>query len=283
MQQLYSVHNRLTATTFPLESLNLYLSNLLEWKTISRTVLVLISSPDASSNHHLLELLQQHGFYVYVYDQPSTYKTPSLNDIILAFRQYPSHNYYSFVNADIEIIPESLLPALLLFQSPKHVLFASRQDYSSLQYPKTYASGFDYFSIPSSLLPYFTLPSLHRFFIGQVGWDYYLPLSLPKHLVQFTYSLPLYHLIHPTGSYSSWEQSILDIFPDVHYSWLVSQNYSRRIISNLCELLYKTCIPLVHMSPLLQAPINYLLARTIFYGCLQSLFQKNMSFEGICT
>lgn len=267
--------NTLTVSTLALSSVSTLINNLQQWKSISRTVVVLVSTLDASSNRHLLAPLTQNAIDVQLYQPTPLFKTPSLYHIISVFHAYPNHQFYSFVNADIEINPSALSDSLSLAQTRHRVLFASRQDYSHSQEPTTYYQGFDYFSIPSRLLCHFTQPSLHKFYIGQVGWDYYLPLSLPKPIVQFSYNLPIYHSIHPTGSHASWADAIVAIFPEIHYSWLNSQSYCRRTATNICRRLLPLSLRLTIWLPALRTPTNYLLARIIFYVLLNPLLRKN--------
>lgn len=265
----------LTASTLALTSLPSLIDNLKEWKNLSSTVVVLVSTLDARSNAHLLSSLTEHGIDIEFYEPPQLSRTPSLQQIISVFHRYPHHQFYSFVNADIETNSSLLSNSLFTVQKHDRVLFASRQDYSDVQEPKTYYQGFDFFSIPSSLLCYLTQSSLHRFFIGQVGWDYYLPLSLPRSIVQFSYDLPLYHSIHPTGSQLPWADSIVEIFPCIHDSWLNPQSYYLKTVANLCRIIFFFASRIKSSMPSLHAPTNYFLSRIICYALLHPLLRQN--------
>lgn len=267
--------NTLTVTTLALSSVPTLIDNLQQWKTISRTVVALVSTLDARSNPDLLATLTLNAIDIQLYQPTQLFKTPSLHQVISVFHSYPKHLFYSFVNADIEINPLLLSDSLSLVQSSHHILFASRQDYSHTQEPTTYYQGFDYFLIPSCLLCHFTQSSLHKFYIGQVGWDYYLPLSLPKPIVQFSYNLPIYHSLHPSGSHASWADAIVAIYPEIHHSWFTSQRYYRRTVTAICSLLFFFSLRLTFWLPSLRTPTNYLLSRIIFYGLLNPLLRKN--------
>ena len=265
----------LIATTLPLASLSHYLANLIEWKKISCTVLVLISKPDADKNRQELHLLYENSLLVHFYQPASSYKTPSLQQVILSFSAFPDHDVYSFVNADIIPrcplnIPRTHKPLHCAFP-PNRVLFARRHDYTPSKLPQVYRNGFDLFSIPTDLMSSVQLQSLQRVFIGQVGWDYFLPLSLPRSIVQFSSDLPLYHLIHPTGSTCSWESSILDVFHHVHPTWVASLSLTRRLIYYFClwaSLSYQSASQLY---PSTKSTLKYLLSRIIYYGFLRHL------------
>jgi len=253
-------------TTLPLARLSSFIPSLSTWTAIAPLINILV---DESELPLLPSDLPTHLRFIPY--RALDRKTPTLQQVASVFHHSNNSQYLAFFNADISYLPcyqqdllasPGITPSLF---SDLHVLFAHRHDYldePSLGF-QPYLDGFDYFSLKRSLLP-LLLGTSPDFSIGQVGWDYYLPLSLPRNRVLTASSLPLFHKMHPTSSTSSWDSSMLSLFPLIHSSWIQSRPFPFRLLHRLLLLCLRTCLTFPKEVGNL-FPFRYLVSRICCY------------------
>ena len=280
----------LLVATFRLTDVNHTGKFIKAWKSDpSVKVLVLIESSEWASYPEDARLLLGLVDKVKTYTasrsnrlQASTKKSPYLTDVFQAMHEYSGYNYYAYVNADIEISPmhgccdmEQSIKKLI---TKRAILFARRHDYlSNKRLAKPYDKGFDFFAMSSEALSLLTIPIKSREFqIGQVGWDYMLPLCIPKQMVVFTNEIPLYHKCHPTGSSEDWGRAMASFLPYIHKTWLYGKPIQKTIVYLCCMMLKirdADSIPFIK-NIWASEILVYLASRTSFYLALKDLLQS---------
>lgn len=216
-------------------------------------------------------------------------RTPSLKSLFEVFNQGKRSSCYIYTNADIYLAPShhAVLSDLLRYSiEHRKIIFASRWDVTTYgePVPKLYDIGFDLFIVPESCLHKISQVDLSTFFIGQVGWDYALPLSLVRDDICKTSILPIEHLVHPTTSTQSWSSAMLNILTVIHQSHIHRSSFSL--------LSYKTIKSLLLVSKLLQrimpswlyrrlSPyLKYINSRLSFYGYIGIALSSLPEFNG---
>lgn len=253
-------------TTLPLDRLSSFIPSLSTWTVISPFIHILVDESELPPP--CSDLPTYLRFIPY---RPQHSKTPSLQQVASVFHHSNNSQYLAFFNADISYQPlyqPSLFPSPGIIPSlfsDLHVLFAHRHDYrdQAVLGHHPYLDGFDYFSLTRSSLPLLFGIS-PDFSIGQVGWDYYLPLSIPRNRVATVSTLPLFHKIHPTSSTSSWDSSMLSLFPLIHLSWIQSRPYPFRVFFFLVRACLSPRLPYLNKVSNL-FPFRYLLSRICCY------------------
>lgn len=211
--------------------------------------------------------------------------TPSLKAVLEAFdRVSIRYKCMVFFNADIELVGTDA--GLLLERAvrksvrEKKAIFFNRldidpDDWSSRKY---YMEGFDVFILPRELAKEIRLESLKGFYIGQVGWDYALPLALPAKHVLRSCSLHITHLTHPTGSTQSWGAAMKKLYyivDETHTSGLVA----RRLLCRwqiLCSAAVSSLLrglKEAERSKLTRC-IDWLDSRIVFYVLLKKCLER---------
>jgi len=282
----------LLATTFRLSEIDCVIDFLQEWKAEQNiSLMILVESSEYDRAGEAKRLLRSMANHLVIYrsssdDTPKDEekkKPPSLLNIIEALRSKSTHyDYVGYVNSDIELIRHnefySLVEEIDNLSKQAKAIFAHRRDYSTdYSIFRIYRQGLDLFMFPAQFIREMSLaPSLHLFRIGQVGWDYMLPLSITKEDIITTHALPLYHKIHKTGSNTNWSEAILSLLPQIHPSWTHSKPVGRAVLlccSFLQDMLMRAPLP-QRIKVWLTSRFNYISSRIIFYGVIERLLLR---------
>ena len=186
-----------------------------------------------------------------------------------------SYDYLGFVNSDIEYHGHTegcSIRALLSAPGPSEnsVVLGQRIDYTQDNaHPiGRYLAGYDIFIIRSRFDEIQT-SVFKRCRIGQVGWDYLIPLSQEKKNVCCLNSTSTYHRIHKTGSSSSWSKEIIAAFGLSHESWY-RDSWDRGFTRSMTLMLYMECRVAIEWLPKnlhnhCKKCLEYVFARVFFY------------------
>lgn len=206
-------------------------------------------------------------------DENTRKRSPSLFTVFNSLKAYRGYSYYGFVNSDIELdASDDFLHKVSSASEHSNLVLYPRRDYGNyLVNSRLYRLGFDFFVAPAALVYSLDIPpALKGFRVGEVGWDYILPLSMPKSRIRFSDNLYLYHRLHPSGSTEMWDSAIITCLFNIHATWVSAVPYSLLIAS--LKLLYRCSISLEEWLPVrlhLKGLISYLISR-----CLLRLFIK---------
>lgn len=273
-------------TSLPLKKWYLYKESLLSWASlpIHKTFILCSESEILASNSLVSELSQMNIFCIANHPKPQLTTNgsikPSFADIFKAIQLTAQPNATSiFLNADITYNSES--PALIdyyisLALTLRKAIFFNRWDFlHSVNSNLTpYISGFDLIILPAHSLSLVPHRVLHRFCIGQVGWDYAIPLSLPHNHVARSSSLPVVHRVHPTTSSASWSQAMSTILLSIHYTHIRGNSYYSTIYSLLLILYRLFQLPCLRRLHLLQEGLTWLHSRLSFYLLITHLLRR---------
>lgn len=201
---------------------------------------------------------------------------PSLTQIFNLMKYSEHSEVYGFFNADIYLSPsctDQFTSILAKAKESSRLYLIHRTDYC--QDTKTrlgpYIQGFDMFLLNSELLTHINPDSYREFLIGQVGWDYALPLLLDRKLVRVALDSPIFHDIHQTGSSLSWSSQMNLIYGRISGSWIHELPAPKQI----CYLLIKpTKIDRLLSYITTQAVSQYLLSRIRFYFFMQPMLRS---------
>jgi len=286
-------------TTLPVVRWDSFKTSVSSWQSFSFIdTTILVNHDELISNSTTVDHITSLGIGCCSYCDSSepkgtrdgeTKRTPSLNTLFDAFRQGKPSSCYIYSNADIYLGSShsaSLAKLLKYSIEQRKIVFVHRWDVSKHGEPdpRLYDIGFDLFIVPASCLNKIDNVDLSSFFIGQVGWDYALPLSLPRRDICKTSQLPIEHLVHPTTSTESWSSAMLETLTLIHKSHI------RRSASSF--LAYK-CIRLVvsasklapRIMPLclyrhLASYLRYINSRLSFYGFIRAALSSLPEWTG---
>ena len=283
---LNNLDNCSVYTSLPLNNWNRYEKSLLSWASlpICKTFILCSESEISAYNSLVSELRQRNIFCIAAHPKPQLSANrstkPSFADIFKAIQSTSTPNTTSiFVNADITY--NSRLPVLIeyyisLASTLRKAIFFNRWDflYSANANLKPYTSGFDLIILPAISLSLVPNSVLHSFCIGQVGWDYALPLSLPHHHVARSCSLPIVHRVHPTTSSASWSQAMSTLLLSIHYTH-IRGNYYYSTVHSLLLILYRLFqLPCLRRLHLFQEGLTWLHSRLSFYLLITHLLRR---------
>ena len=206
--------------------------------------------------------------------------SPTLQQVFDAFLTLDQFSSYIYINADLELyLPGYSVCAVspTLIPPPGVVLLGSRRDYTySRKHFSTYTIGYDLIGLDRETLHELLLPNtFHHYQIGEVGWDYLLPLSLPRNRILIQDNIPIYHKVHPTGSSSDrWSESILLVTRNIHKSWLETHNLAK--IASIISLAIANLLPesdsrSSRSLSFLRKLVFYLSSRLAYYACIKYL------------
>ena len=261
------------------------LMRILDWKQYDGFELrLLVERKESWIYIDEVKMLVEGGVKVIVYDaledrnsQLLRKRTPSLRDVWNAFQAEGSkESIYCFVNADIR--PKfsrdgKELDIIRFAYENKIILAANRQDYTvSRQSSRVYSKGFDFFSIPGVMLDRYAGLPLEKYRIGQVGWDYALPLMVKRHELFRVSSMGLYHRLHPTGSEEDWGESICRLVSDVDSSWIGSISAIGRTIFRIGKCIQKARVSICPRA--VQEFLRYSASRMVYYGAIRAMLRN---------
>lgn len=282
----------LLATTFRLEEIRSITGFLQKWRADRNiSLMALVDSSEYCSKREARELLTSLVDHIVLYRSIDNNilgnlgkkNPPSLLDVIEALRRKSAdYDYVGYVNSDIQLLmhnrDHSLSEEIHKFSSGIKAVFAHRKDYSSdHRVFSNYMQGLDLFMFPSQLIRTIRLsPALRLFRIGQVGWDYMLPLSLPKQHVTTTCALPLYHKTHKTGSNADWSRAILSFLPYIDPSWTSSKPFERAVLVfvGFLQRMFKGLPPSQRIKVYLNDSFDYLGSRIVFYMVIERILLR---------
>lgn len=273
----------LLITTYPLLSLESTSKCIDGWLRIPYfDVISLLEDSDYSCLRKLsLPRYQEparHRFVRYLADTScSPSLAPTLSQIIDIYSQNLHYTAFAFVNSDI--FPQ--VDQFVSLDMPKLIdqcchsrvsLFLHRSEVDSLQglppSSSLYSIGFDFFLIPRVLISSLNSNRYSDFKIGQVGWDYALPLSLPNLQTCRNSENLILHLRHPTGSSSSWGLAMLNTLALIHPSRLKALRKHQLLVF---WIILKLSSLVRSKSLRTHSVAIYIFSRTAFY-----LFIKDM-------
>lgn len=193
-------------------------------------------------------------------------------------------DYLGFVNSDIEYHScgkDCSLNRLIgqEGQCASTLILSRRIDYDTTidRQIGEYLDGYDVFLIRSGGMPLNTC-IFSRCRIGQVGWDYFVPLCQDKGNVALLPSTSTFHRIHQTGSSKKWEQEVIDVFLCSHQSWYNSSSimsYGRRhmlFIYTSCRIITKR-LPRAWQR-FTKDLIDYFSARIVYYFFIKNALKS---------
>ena len=282
----------LLATTFRLRDIRSVSGFLRKWKADKNiSLMVLIESSEYSSKLEarkmLASLVDEIVLYNSISDNTRTNllekNPPSLLNIIEALKHKSSgYDYVGYANSDIQLIShkrdQDLSEEIHKLSRGMRAVFAHRKDYSDdHSIFSDYMQGLDLFMFPSQLIRTMRLsPALRMFRIGQVGWDYMLPLSLPKQHVTTTCALPLYHKTHKTGSNADWSRAVLCFLPYIDTSWTDGRPFGRAVL--VCARFLQGLLRNLRLPQYTQAMLadgfDYFGSRIIFYSVIERVLLR---------
>lgn len=283
----------LIATTFRLGEIEKVAPNIKRWRSQEGTsVLALIEENELYNNLTAARLLQKTTDKISTYSKGlnSTFGTisskspPSLIDVIRALRREKDFIYYSYVNADIEFLPN--FDGSILYRKiddlskGEKIVFAHRRDYEfDPATSECYTQGLDFFTIPRKIMKTITpSPALNLFQVGQVGWDYMFPLHLPASQVVTTCTLPIYHKKHTTGSDADWSYAIASCLPHIHTSWTDGKPMKRlilKITARSINMFRRNQHSLSKGHGIFSKIFYYYISRFVFYGIINHVLLRN--------
>ena len=281
----------LLATTFRLTDLEKSTYYLKKWKEQDNLhIVALILGSEVESNPTAARLLGRFVDKVIAYENDETGKhykattktSPNIKTVLEILSAEEGYDYYGFANADIEAdyghIPTGFSESIHKLSQGALAVFAHRRDYSSDKNTyKVYTKGFDLFMLPAGLIKNASLcPGLKFFQIGQVGWDYMLPLSLREQDVATTSLLPIFHKEHKTGSNSDWSQAIITCITYIDPTWTYHKPI-KRLVLKITSRLIKPPSSNKNFNAMwkrLKQPLYYVTSRVIYYGIIEKLFLK---------
>ena len=233
-----TLHNADLFTTFPLKRWERYKHSVLSWRKVQfLTIKVLVTQPEIDTFTEVKEELEANSINCHVvpappsrsrgskdatFVQPSS--APSILELLDLFNTSLGERVLIYVNADIYLPHdeiERLKRYIGLSLSQRTAIFFRRHNclnYSDL-FPTVYEDGYDMFMLHTALLSGLRREPLSEFRIGQVGWDYALPLSFPRHAINQSTNLTLRHIVHESGSTSSWDVAMINAFRCTHMSY----------------------------------------------------------------
>ena len=285
-----SQHTRISLyTTLPVLRWKSYEKAITSWHKISSIdITILVSQQELISHPHQVAYIKSLGIACRPFQQSSMVHegknsheklVPSLPSLLYSLACDKSSSCLVYCNADIYLSAHScsIFRRLVDYVTDRaKVVFVNRWDvsYYGSSSPIPYTAGFDMFLVPSSCRSKIIKSDLSAFFIGQVGWDYALPLSLDYRDICKTSQIPLQHLIHPTTSTQSWSAAMLNVFSLVHKSHIQRSSLSwfsyslLRIIVEISALVSRRLPSTLY--PQLNYLLNYLNARLVFYGFIDA-------------
>lgn len=283
-------------TTLPLSRIDDFLECLATW-TQHYQLYVLLSTAEA--NEYPLELDKLNGLNIQplVHDfdvSPSggrgcfSKRTPSLALLWEVLELTLANDQAAvYINADIELPKgehKKLNKIVEYCQTNKQIAFLRRWDYfgESRSLSTPYLAGFDLFVLPKTLLSHCDRKSLQNFFLGQVGWDYALPLLFAFQTVLTSFSVHITHKIHPTSSTAPWEDAMILVCQNIHSSHFRRLGIFRVLVPRILSYLgsaYKMSLQrtLNQDSPFISG-IKYIYARILFYFLIKRVLLNLREF-----
>ena len=222
-------------TTFPLKDWERYKHSVLSWCRVPLlSIKVLVTQSEINSFTKVQKELEANFIKCHIVPTPPSRprittsarpsSAPSILDLLSLFDTSLSERVLIYVNADI-CLPQGEIEGLrkyigLSFSQRKAIFFRRHNclNYSD-PFPAVYNDGYDMFMLPTTLLSVLRREPLRKFRIGQVGWDYALPLSFPRHAIGQSTNITLLHIIHESGSTDSWDQAMINVSRCTHTSY----------------------------------------------------------------
>ena len=278
-------------TTFRLSDTRQALYNLKRWKSEAGvSTCALIEEKDYISNPADIELLKNGADILIPYkahidsvaSRQYGKRSPRIIDILETMKGLKGFKYYAYANADIELRVNKrgmdLCRKIDELSSGRRIIFAHRRDYSSeAEGFAYYMQGLDFFVFPNKALEEIEFSQgIYSCQIGQVGWDYMLPLCMPASQVLTTCRLPIYHEIHPTGSTADWSEAIMNLLPHIHPTW-TNEKPIMKIVLRISGRLNSSLENRKSIPPTndwCKRAMYYFWSRVLFYGFIQRLFSN---------
>ena len=158
-------------------------------------------------------------------------KGPTIKEVLSRCKASAEVEIVVFLNADIEIARGSSALASRIREgliSSRLILFQRIETSLDGREIRRYSEGFDGFAVnPQNVGDVDEVLGLMR--IGQVGWDYALPLCFEKKMVRVWCGSEFRHKIHATGSSLQWEDAITRLSFAIDKSWKVSAEKKRQL------------------------------------------------------
>lgn len=280
-------------TTLPLGRLDRYLDSLLSWRRYYKTI-VIISPSDGSNYPEKVDYLRTLHVLCHELDFDSPIpsqvtplfspRTPSLAVLYNFLLHYiPNGQLAVFTNADISLHEGDNRKLEKLAQEctdNSHIAFLHRWDISISQPcdPQPYLEGFDAIIFPQVCLLAAPLELLKLFSIGQVGWDYGLPLMLKHSSVIRSSRIKLTHIIHPSTSTAIWDRAIILVFQNINPSHLKTSNNLPIVLSfhllRITDALYRLILPLFDKNKHSIPKYYFFFSRTAYHCVIKRLLRR---------
>ena len=275
----------LVVTTMSLADMSILEEFIGAWTYIASLKLVLLlEEGDLEGSAKELHKFGSSGVDIVVFGADQrTKKAPLLWDIWNVFNMYKGYAAYAYVNADIrpknEIAPDLYLDdaAVRYLLKQRRITFLKRRDFKEHEAQcYIYEQGYDMFFVPSELLESVPSSVLTDWQIGQVGWDYALPLSICKKYCLATTRIPLFHKIHPSGSSADWSVAMLEVVRYIDESWVGELSMFRKLVFRglTMPLVIDLMVGRSFVSlDIVQKTVRYYYSRLVFYGFISKFLK----------
>lgn len=280
-------------TTLPIIRLHDYLDTLLSWAK-SYNVHILITISEANLYPSKIQQLRELDISVHPRDFSvlstlsdlsylSSPRTPSLALLWDVLRQViPNGDAAVFTNADIYLKhgeADSLNNLIKYCLNQQRIAFLHRWDYLEDQptLSNPYLDGFDVLIIPKNVLDDCSTDHLSLFSIGQVGWDYALPLFFDYDKVLRSSSIQLRHCVHATTSTSPWGLAMQQIIVSLGPSHIDRLDIFRRMVFNGLKrsaAFYKFLSMRIRMNSVASSMFTYIFSRIAYYAVIRKLLKN---------
>ena len=274
-------------STFAARHAKVAILTLQTWRQLKgATIAVMIEESEVSDVQRVMHETLRDDFEIIPYryqnhsypdgDIKSRKKSPLFSQIWEAMQAVgDSYDYLCFTNSDIEYYSPGQDCSIRKLLAPSEfagtsLILGQRIDYmqDKARPMGTYLAGYDIFFIRSGFQG-IKSSAFRRCRIGEVGWDYLIPLSQEKSDICCIDSTSTYHRMHKTGSISSWSSEIITVFQMVHESWY-RNSWDKGIMRSLALALYMRFSAVIAWLPHAahihcKAWLEYMFARVFFY------------------
>lgn len=275
----------LVVTTMSLTEISMLEEFIDAWSDIpSIRLVLLLEEGDVAARAKELDRVVSPGINIVEFSADRRRKkAPLLLDIWKVFNKYKGYEAYAYVNADIrpksKVAPNQYLgvSAIQDLLKPKRIAFAKRRDFAGCEAEcYIYEQGYDMFFVPCELLESVPRSVLTDWQIGQVGWDYALPLAICKDYCLGSTRIPLFHRIHPSGSSADWSVAMLEIVRYIDESWVRDLSMFKRQVFRVLTM--PLVIDLIIgrsfiVFDIVQEPVRYFYSRLVFYGFISKFLK----------
>jgi len=203
-------------------------------------------------------------------------KGPTLKEVLELCEASVEAETVLFLNADIRVVDNTrqLVEQLKECLKENELILLQRIDIGGTGNEiQRYREGYDGFALnPKKLGAYVDSYEFMR--IGQVGWDYALPLGLDKGRVRIWQGDHFKHRVHPTGSSLQWEDAITRISFAINQTWISEAKASHQVALSCARSLLKWAdLRSYHFAEtknVVKRGLSWLGCRVIYYGFIRS-------------